>query len=195
MQTVFTGFLGFLDPPKAGAREALAGLAALGVEVKVLTGDSEGVARHVARALALDASGVLTGSQIAAMTDEALAGKLKDVRLFCRVSPPQKLRIISALKRGGHVVGFLGDGINDAPALHEANIGLSVESAADVAREAANMILLRKDLDILVEAVREGRRTCANVMKYILMGTSSNFGNMFSMALGSLLLPFLPMLP
>jgi len=194
-QLVLAGFLGFQDPPKAGAREALADLASLGVEVKILTGDSEGVARHVCTALNLDASHVLTGRQVAAMTDEALSANLKEARLFCRVSPPQKLRILSALRRQGHVVGFLGDGINDAPSLHEADIGISVDTAVDVAREAANLILLRKDLDILADGVREGRRTFANVMKYILMGTSSNFGNMFSMAFGSLLLPFLPMLP
>ena len=194
-QLVLAGFLGFQDPPKAGAREALAELAALGVEVKILTGDSEGVARHVCGALDVDASRTLTGRQISGMSDEALMASLKETRLFCRVSPPQKLRILSALRRQGHVVGFLGDGINDAPSLHEADIGISVDTAVDVAREAASMILLRKDLDILAEGVREGRRTCSNVMKYILMGTSSNFGNMFSMALGSLLLPFLPMLP
>ena len=194
-QLVLAGFLGFQDPPKTGAREALADLASLGVEVKILTGDSEGVARHVCQALDLDTSHILNGSQIAAMTDEALGASLRDTRLFCRVSPPQKLRILSALRRQGHVVGFLGDGINDAPSLHEADIGISVDTAVDVAREAANLILLRKDLDILADGVREGRRTFANVMKYILMGTSSNFGNMFSMAIGSLLLPFLPMLP
>lgn len=194
-ELILAGFLGFLDPPKAGAKEALSDLSALGIEVKILTGDSEGVARHVCRALDLPVAQALTGAQIATMSDEALTASLSDVKLFCRVSPPQKLRILSALRRQGHVVGFLGDGINDAPALHEADIGFSVDSAVDVAKEAANMILLRKDLDVLADGVREGRRSYANVMKYILMGTSSNFGNMFSMAGGSLLLPFLPMLP
>jgi Mg2+-importing ATPase len=194
-ELTLAGFLGFLDPPKAGAREALSDLSALGIEVKILTGDSEGVARHVCRALDLHIAQALTGAQIATMSDEALTASLSDVKLFCRVSPPQKLRILSALRRQGHVVGFLGDGINDAPSLHEADIGFSVDSAVDVAKEAANMILLRKDLDVLADGVWEGRRSHANVMKYILMGTSSNFGNMFSMAGASLLLPFLPMLP
>lgn len=194
-ELILAGFLGFLDPPKAGAMEALSDLSALGIEVKILTGDSEGVARHVCRALGLPIAQVLTGTQIARMSEEALSATLKDIKLFCRVSPTQKLRILSALRRQGHVVGFLGDGINDAPSLHEADIGFSVDSAVDVAKEAANMILLRKDLDVLADGVREGRRSHANVMKYILMGTSSNFGNMFSMAGASLLLPFLPMLP
>ena len=194
-ELVLAGFLGFLDPPKAGAREALADLASLGVGVKILTGDSESVARSVCAALGVPEGGVLTGAQIAAMSDEALSARLADTMLFCRVSPPQKLRIISALRRQGHVVGYLGDGINDAPSLHEADVSFSVDTAVDVAREAASLILLRKDLAVLAEGVREGRRTYANIMKYVLMGTSSNFGNMFSMAGGSLLLPFLPMLP
>jgi Mg2+-importing ATPase len=194
-ELILAGFLGFLDPPKAGAREALADLAGLGVGVKILTGDSEGVARNVCAALGMPEGGVLTGTELAAMSDEALSARLADTLLFCRVSPPQKLRVISALRRQGHVVGYLGDGINDAPSLHEADVSISVDTAVDVAREAANLILLRKDLTILAEGVREGRRTFANIMKYVLMGTSSNFGNMFSMAGGSLLLPFLPMLP
>jgi P-type Mg2+ transporter len=192
---VLAGFLGFLDPPKAGAREALADLGSLGVKVKILTGDGEGVTRSVCAALNLPEGGLLTGGDIAAMSDEALAARLADVTLFCRITPSQKLRVISALRRQGHVVGYLGDGINDAPSLHEADVSFSVDTAVDVAREAANLILLRKDLTILAEGVREGRRTYANIMKYVLMGASSNFGNMFSMAGGSLLLPFLPMLP
>jgi Mg2+-importing ATPase len=194
-QLVLAGFLSFLDPPKAGAREALADLASLGVKIKILTGDGEGVTRSVCAALGLPEGGLLTGGDIAGMSDEALSARIPDVTLFCRISPPQKLRVISALRRQGHVVGYLGDGINDAPSLHEADVSFSVDTAVDVAREAASLILLRKDLNVLAEGVREGRRTFANIMKYVLMGTSSNFGNMFSMAGGSLLLPFLPMLP
>ncbi len=191
----FAGFLAFLDPPKEGAREALAELAGLGVAVKVVTGDNELVTRHVCGELGLEIAGTLTGPELAALTDEALLARIDGTTLFCRVTPPQKSRVISAMRRKGHVVGYLGDGINDAPSLHAADVGFSVDTAVDVAKEAAAMILLRKDLGVLAEGVREGRKTFVNILKYILMGTSSNFGNMFSMAGGVLFLPFLPMLP
>ncbi len=194
-ELTFAGFLAFLDPPKAGAREALAELAGLGIAVKVVTGDNEQVTRHVCAELGLKVAGTLTGPELAALTDEALAARLADTTLFCRVTPPQKSRIITALRRKGHTVGYLGDGINDAPPLHAADVGFSVDTAVDVAKEAAAIILLRKDLGVLAEGVREGRRTFANILKYMMMGTSSNFGNMFSMAGGVLFLPFLPMLP
>jgi len=135
------------------------------------------------------------GAELETLSDEALTARLEETTLFCRVTPAQKARIIGALRRRGHVVGYLGDGINDAPSLHAADVGLSVEGAVDVAKEAASMILLRNDLNVLAEGVREGRRTFANIMKYVMMGTSSNFGNMFSMAGGVVFLPFLPMLP
>ncbi len=138
---------------------------------------------------------MLTGREIAQLDDHALRARVETVNLFCRVNPSQKDRVILALKARGHVVGYLGDGINDAPSLHSADVGLSVDSAVDVAKEAADMILLEHDLQVLHEGVIEGRRTFANIMKYIMMGTSSNFGNMFSMAGASLFLPFLPMLP
>jgi Mg2+-importing ATPase len=191
----FAGFLAFLDPPKAGAREALTALAELGVGVKVLTGDNEQVTRHVCGELGLEVTGTLTGPELAGLSDEALLARLAETTLFCRVTPPQKSRIIAALRRKGHVVGYLGDGINDAPPLHAADVGLSVDSAVDVAKEVAAIILLRKDLGVLARGVREGRRTFVNIVKYMMMGTSSNFGNMFSMAGGVLFLPFLPMLP
>jgi Mg2+-importing ATPase len=191
----FAGFLAFLDPPKEGAREALAELERLGVAVKVVTGDNELVTRHVCRELGLAIGGALTGPELGSLTDEALLARVDDTTLFCRVTPPQKSRVISALRRKGHVVGYLGDGINDAPSLHAADVGFSVDTAVDVAKEAAAMILLRKDLGVLADGVREGRKTFVNILKYILMGTSSNFGNMFSMAGGVLFLPFLPMLP
>jgi len=191
----FAGFLAFLDPPKAGAREALAALAELGVAVKVVTGDNEQVTRHVCGDLGLKVGGTLTGSELSELTDEALLARLDDTTLFCRATPPQKSRVIAALRRKGNVVGYLGDGVNDAPPLHAADVGFSVDTAVDVAKEAAAVILLRKDLGVLAQGVREGRRTFANIFKYMMMGTSSNFGNMFSMAGGVLFLPFLPMLP
>jgi P-type Mg2+ transporter len=191
----FAGFLAFVDPPKEGAREALAALSRLGVAVKVVTGDNEQVTRHVCAELGLEVAGTLTGPEVTNLTDEALAARIDGTTLFCRVTPPQKSRIIAALRRKGHVVGYLGDGINDAPPLHVADVGFSVDTAVDVAKEAAAIILLRKDLNVLADGVREGRRTFANILKYMMMGTSSNFGNMFSMAGGVLFLPFLPMLP
>ena len=194
-ELVFCGFAAFLDPPKPSAVAALAELAASGVQVKILTGDSELVTEHLCATLGIAVAGTLTGAEIEPMNDDALAARAEQANLFCRVSPAQKNRIILALKSRGHVVGYLGDGINDAPALHSADVGVSVEGAADVAREAADLILTRHDLRVLHDGVLEGRRTFANVRKYIMMGTSSNFGNMFSMAAASVFLPFLPMLP
>lgn len=191
----FLGFCVFADPPKADATAAVADLSALGIRLKVISGDHAAVVRHVAGAVGLDSGNVLTGADIAELTDAGLAAKVEQVDLFARVDPDQKKRIIDALRKRGHVTGFLGDGINDAPAIHAAHVGLSVEGATDVARAAADMILLASDLNVLAEGVREGRRTFANILKYVRMGTSSNFGNMLSMALASLVLPFLPLLP
>ncbi len=191
----FAGFAVFLDPPKQSARAALEALAHLNVSVRIVTGDNEHVTRHVCEALGLSVDGVLTGPELATLTDEALFARLEGTTLFCRVAPAQKSRIIGAFRKRGHVVGYLGDGINDAPSLQEADVGLSVADAVDVAKQAAAMILLKTDLGVLADGVREGRRTFANIMKYVMMETSSNFGNMFSMAGGVLFLPFLPMLP
>jgi Mg2+-importing ATPase len=192
---VFSGFAVFLDPPKASAGVTIQAMAAAGISVKVLTGDNEFVTRHVFTEIGIPVTGVLTGDALATLSDEALVGQLSRVNLFCRVNPQQKLRILLALKRLGHVVGFLGDGINDAPALHAADVGISVDGAADVARAAADLILLEHDLAVVREAVVDGRSAVQNVSKYVLMGSSSNFGNMFSMAGAALFLPFLPMLP
>jgi Mg2+-importing ATPase len=192
---VFGGFALFLDPPKDSAGPALKELAALGVAVKVVTGDNEHITAHVCEAIGLEQGEMLTGAEIEKLSDEALIARLRAANKLCRVAPAQKLRIIAALRRAGHVVGFIGDGINDAPALHSADVGLSVDGAADVAKEAAAMVLTENDLGVLAEGVREGRRTHANILKYVMMGTSSNGGNMFSMAVGVLFLPFLPMLP
>jgi Mg2+-importing ATPase len=153
------------------------------------------VTQHVCAQLNIPVLGVLTGKEIEQMDDYALRARVEKANLFCRVNPSQKDRVILALKARGHVVGYLGDGINDAPSLHSADVGLSVDSAVDVAKEAADMILLDQDLHVLYDGVLEGRRTFGNIMKYIMMGTSSNFGNMFSMAGAALFLPFLPMLP
>lgn len=194
-ELVFAGFAAFLDPPKPSAAQALKGLAEIGVDVKIVTGDSELVTRHVFTQLGLPVTGVLTGNEIQQMDDTSLAAQLKNTNLLCRVTPAQKNRVILSLKAQGHTVGYLGDGINDAPSLHSADIGISVDSAVDVAKAAAAMILLRQDLNVLRAGVLEGRRTFANIMKYIMMGTSSNFGNMFSMAGATMFLAFLPMLP
>ena len=192
---VFAGFAGFADPPKASAREALKGLADHGVALKVVTGDNEWVTQHVCREVGLPVEQMLTGPELDRLDDDALAARVETTTIFCRVNPLQKNRVILALKRRGRVVGYLGDGINDAPSLHAADVGISVESAVDVAREAADLILLEPDLGVLCHGVLEGRRTQGNILKYVMMATSSNFGNMFSMAGASVLLPFLPMLP
>jgi Mg2+-importing ATPase len=190
---IFAGFCVFLDPPKESATSAVARLEAAGVRVKVISGDAAAVVEHLMKALALPVGGILTGEEIAKLGDTALAARVEDVDLFARVTPDQKLRIVRALQARGHTVGFMGDGINDAPAIRAADIGLSVDGATDVAREAADMILLASDLNVLGDGVEEGRRTYANIMKYIRMGTSSNFGNMLTMAIASLFLPFLPL--
>jgi Mg2+-importing ATPase len=194
-ELVFAGFAAFLDPPKKSAQAALAKLTSAGVVVKVVTGDNELVTRHICEQLGLPITGILTGTEMQGMDDHALSAVVEEVNLFCRVNPAQKNRVILALKQRGRVVGYMGDGINDAPSLHTADIGISVDSAVDVAKSAAEMILLEQDLNVLHEGVMEGRRTFGNIMKYIMMGTSSNFGNMFSMAGATLFLPFLPMLP
>ena len=192
---VFSGFCAFFDPPKAEAAQVLSSMAGAGITVKIVTGDNERVTRYVCRKLGLEVQGLLTGADLQALDERALQARINNVNIFCRVTPAQKNRIILALKRRGHTVGYLGDGINDASCLHSADVGISVDSAADVAKQAADMILLEHDLGALYEGVREGRRTFGNVMKYIMMATSSNFGNMFSMAAASLILPYLPMLP
>ncbi|HEX4337219.1 MAG TPA: magnesium-translocating P-type ATPase [Polyangiaceae bacterium] len=189
------GFLAFADPPRDGATEALAALARDGVRVVVLTGDNELVTRHVCAQVGLDAERTALGSDVEAMDDAALALMAERTTVFARLSPAQKNRVIVALKLRGHVVGYLGDGINDAPSLHAADVGISVASAVDVARDAADIILLDQGLDVLHHGIVEGRRAFGNVTKYLLMGTSSNFGTMFSMAGASVFLSFLPMLP
>jgi len=189
------GFAAFSDPVLPDARRMIETLRRDGVEIKILTGDNERVARHVCEKVGLAGDRLVLGGEIDAMTDTALAAVTERSSVFARVSPAQKNRILLALKQRGHVVGFLGDGINDAPSLHAADVGISVSSAVEVAREAADIILLERNLRVLHEGILEGRKSFGNVMKYLLMGTSSNFGNMFSMAAAALFLPFLPMLP
>jgi Mg2+-importing ATPase len=189
------GFLVFSDPLVPGVAEALAALRRDGVRVKILTGDSDLVASHVCAQVGLDVGRIVLGTELEGMTNGALAVVAEQTTVFARVSPAQKSRIIQALQSRDHVVGFLGDGINDAPSLHVAQVGVSVANAVDVARDAADIILRERSLDQLHQGIITGRRTFANVMKYLLMGTSSNFGNMFSMAVAAVVLPFLPMLP
>ncbi|MFJ8196995.1 magnesium-translocating P-type ATPase [Streptomyces sp. NPDC096152] len=189
------GLLVFLDPPKHDAADALGQLDALGVTVKIVTGDNPAVAAKVCHDLGLTDAAVLTGTDLDAMDDERLTTAIRDTTVFARVSPEHKARIVRIQRRTGRDVAFLGDGVNDALALHAADVGISVDSATDVAKDAADVILLEKDLGVLADGVAEGRRIFANTIKYVLMGTSSNFGNMFSAAGASLFLPFLPMLP
>jgi Mg2+-importing ATPase len=192
---VFLGFVAFLDPPKETAKESLQLLSNAGIELKILTGDNELVTRKTCEELGFEVKGVVSGSEIFEMHDDALARVVEEANVFTRVTPAQKDRIINLLKSNGHVVGFMGDGINDAPSLKTSDVSVSVDNAVDVAKESADIILLRKDLTVLGEGVLEGRRTFGNTMKYVMMGVSSNFGNMFSVAGASLFLPFLPMLP
>jgi Mg2+-importing ATPase len=192
---IVSGFCVFVDPPKPDAAEAVARLASAGVRVKIVSGDGAAVVRHVADALGMTVRGTITGAELAELGDAALAARIEDIDLYARLSPDQKTRVVMALRRRGHTVGFLGDGVNDAPAIHAADVGLSVEGATDVAREAADMIMLERNLDVLADGVQEGRRTYANILKYVRMATSSNFGNMLSMALASIFLPFLPLTP
>lgn len=189
------GFLAFSDPPLADAAESIKALRRDGVRVKILTGDSELVAQHICSQVGLDAKHIVLGEELDRLSVSALAAVAEKTIVFARVSPAQKHRVILALKGRGHVVGYLGDGINDAPSLHAADVGISVATAVDVAKEAADIILLERSLRVLHQGIIEGRKAFGNVMKYLLMGTSSNFGNMFSMAAAAAFLPFLPMLP
>jgi len=191
----FVGFAAFLDPLKDGVQTVLETLKQNGISVVIMTGDNQYVTQKVARDVGLSAERILTGSEIDGMDDASLAYQAEKGAIFARVSPEQKNRVILALKARGYVVGFIGDGINDAPSLHTADVGISVMNGVEVAKDAAKVILLEKDLGVLNDGIVEGRRSFANIMKYIIMGTSSNFGNMFSMAAASLFLPFLPMLP
>lgn len=194
-QLDLSGFLEFTDPPKEDAASSLARLRSLGIEVKVVTGDNALVARKVCTDLPLDVRGVLTGDDLDRLSDEELAAALPGTTIFARVAPEQKSRIIKLQRTLGADVAFLGDGVNDAVALHAADVGISVDSATDVAKDAADIVMLEKDLGVLADGVVEGRRIFSNTIKYVLMGTSSNFGNMFSAAGASLFLNFLPMLP
>jgi len=191
----FLGFLVLFDPPKANIIETIGSLKNLGVALKIITGDNHLVAANVSQQMGLSNTKILRGADLRDLSDGALLRRVNDVDVFAEIEPNQKERVILALKKAGNVVGYMGDGINDASALHAADVGISVESAVDVAKEAADIVLLEKDLGVLVQGVREGRTTFANTLKYVFMATSANFGNMFSMAGVSLFLPFLPLLP
>ncbi len=191
----FLGLLVFADPPKSDAKETLAQLKDLGVALKIITGDNRAVAASISHSVGIAAPTIVTGSDVRRLSEEALRQRVHDADVFAEVEPNQKEQIILALKHSGHVVGYLGDGINDASALHAADVGISVASAVDVAREAAQVVLLKQDLGVLVQGVREGRRTFSNTLKYVFFAVSANFGYMFSMAVSSLFLRFLPLLP
>ena len=191
----FLGFVAFIDPPKETAHESLRLMHDAGIEVKIISGDNELVTRYVCAALEFPITRAIEGSDIAQMDGDTLASAVEHANIFTRVSPPQKERIIRALMKNNHVVGYLGDGINDAPSIRAADIGITVDNAVDIAKESADIVLLKKDLRVLRDGILEGRKTFGNTMKYIMMGTSSNFGNMVSVAAASLFLPFLPLLP
>ena len=191
----FLGFLVFVDPPKAGIAKTIAALNGLGVSLKIISGDNRLVAAKVSKDVGIQEARLITGSELREMSDEALLVKVKTTNIFAEVEPNQKERLILAMRKAGHVVGYLGDGINDASALHAADVGISVNTAVDVAKESADIVLLQKTLTVLIQGVTEGRATFANTLKYVFMATSANFGNMFSMAGASLFLPFLPLLP
>ena len=192
---IFMGFLLFFDPPKADVTQSIFDLAQLGVQLRIITGDNKLVALHTANAVGLKVNGVLTGAELMKLNDESLWNMIETTNLFAEVDPNQKERIILALKKKNHVVGYMGDGINDAPALHAADVSISVNTAVDVAKEAADFVLLEHSLDVLKRGIELGRTTFANTLKYIFITTSANFGNMFSMAGASLFMPFLPLLP
>lgn len=192
---ILVGFVAFLDPPKKTAKEAVGILEKSGIELKILTGDNEFVTKKICEELGIEVKKIITGAEIEGMNDYALSKTVEKANIFARVTPMQKNRIIEALKKNKHVVGFLGDGINDSPSLKISDVGISVDNATDIAKESADIILLHKDLKVLHEGVLEGRKTFGNTMKYMMMGLSSNFGNMISAAGASLFLPFLPMLP
>jgi Mg2+-importing ATPase len=194
-ELVLLGFLVFADPPKPDAAESIARLQQLGIELKVLTGDNERTTAHVCAQVGLPVTGVARGADLAGLSEAEVSALVARTTIFARVSPEQKAMLVTAAQRNGDDVAFLGDGVNDAVALHRADVGISVDTAVDVAKEAADVVLLEKSLGVLADGVSEGRRIFANTMKYVLMGTSSNFGNMFSAAGASLFLSFLPMLP
>ncbi len=189
------GLLTFGDPPKPGAAEAIDSFRELGISVRIITGDNRLAAAHIGSAVGLSVSAVMAGAEIEGMSDTELAAKVDGVSVFAEVDPLQKERIVRAFREAGHVVGYLGDGINDAPALHVADVGISVQSAVDVAKQSADLVLLEKDLAVLRNGIEEGRAVFANTMKYVFVTTSANFGNMLSMAAAAAFLPFLPLLP
>ena len=192
---VLLGYIAFFDPPKDSALQAIKSLASLGVGVKILTGDNELVTQKVCKDIGLEVKKTLVGPDMGKLSESELGAAIDETTVFARLSPSQKELVINALRAQGNVVGFMGDGINDAPALHAADVGISVDSAVDVAKESADIILLERSLMVLKDGIVEGRRVFANIVKYIRMGASSNFGNMFSVVGGSYFLPFLPMAP
>jgi Mg2+-importing ATPase len=192
---IFIGFIALSDPPKKGIIDSINELRKTGITLKIITGDNHLVAKHLASAIGLLSNEILTGHDLHNLTDEALQRKVSSVDIYAEIVPAQKERIVKAFQKAGSAVGYLGDGINDANALKAADVGISIENAVDVAKEAADLVLLDRNIDVIREGVAEGRKTFMNTLKYIFVTTSANFGNMFSMAIASLILPFLPLLP
>ena len=194
-EMTFIGYVAFLDPPKPDVADAIKALTEAGVEIKVLTGDSPLVTQRVCKLVGLPISGILTGKDIEPMSDAQLKDAVEKNNIFARLAPMQKQRVVSVLRGNGHVVGYMGDGVNDAPSLRQADVGISVDSATDIAKESSDIILLEKNLSVLKDGIFEGRRIYGNIMKYMKMALSSNFGNVFSVLVASIFLPFLPMIP
>ena len=192
---IFSGFCLFYDPPKIDALKTITALKEQKIDVYILTGDSKEVTMHICHELNISIEGVLTGPEINKLDDSALSVRLRNTNLYCRVTPSQKRRIVCELRNIGKIVGFLGDGINDAPSLYSAHVGIAVDTSPDIAKESSDLILLRKNLQVIHDAVIEGRKAYSNIIKYLMLMTSSSFGNMFTMAGASFFLPFLPMLP
>ena len=192
---VLIGLLAFLDPPKESTASAINALSDYGVNVKILTGDNDKVTAAVCKQVGIKVNNLLLGSDIEEMDDELLREAVEETNVFAKLSPNQKTKVVAALKANGHTVGFMGDGINDAAAMNEADVGISVDTAVDIAKESANIILLEKDLMVLEDGVIEGRKIYGNIIKYIKMTASSNFGNILSVLIASIFLPFIPMLP
>jgi Mg2+-importing ATPase len=192
---IFTGFVGFLDPPRDDAKKTLDKLKSIGISIKILTGDNKESTEAICNAVGLSKTNIVLGSDIDNYTDEELSKIIENTDIFARLNPLQKERVVSLYRRNGHVVGYMGDGVNDAPSLHQADIGLSVDGATDIAKEASDIMLLEKSLDVVYDGVIEGRKVYGNIIKYMKMALSADFGDVFSILIASIFLPFLPLIP
>ena len=191
----FIGFVAFLDPPKKEVKSTLKKLKEYGITTKILTGDNQYATQNICNLVGIDNKKILVGSQVDELSDEELSKEVEEVNLFARMNPLQKERVINILRKNGHVVGYMGDGVNDAPSLHNADVGICVNTATDIAKEASDIILLKKSLSVVFNGVIEGRKVYGNIIKYMKMALSSDFGDVFSIFIASIFLPFLPLLP